>query len=322
MKSLLIFLDAVHDVVGDCAYYLTEQPSNTMTCNPYPSGKFFTRCVVEFSSTSGAPLRLAWFSRAKLGGSPQRIFSGFITKNTMVSVESELTITMKDTATSRDGFSGFFCQVSFFNGTILAKSQEIYLFPQYAFSNTLKKCDDQSMQSSHLTKCVDPNLSTEVLATSSSVPMTTSPTLQPMTNPSSEQTSLPQTSTSSSATTGPSSTTPLATTSSSPPAPQVVSAPSALPQSGSSLPLPFKMEPNSRNEVSTESEIGTGSSFDDEALLFLTLGAAVFLLILIASILFCCCLWSDQCRQCGYELCCSGELCCACCSCCLCLDDV
>ena len=430
--------------MGDCRYRLTEQPFNTMTCNPYPSGKFFTRCVVQFSTTEGGPLRLAWYSRAQLGGTPQRIFSGFVTKNTISSIESELTVQIKDIVSFCDGFSAYYCQVSFYNGTLLSRSQEIYLFPQYVFSNALKMCDEQRIQSSHIAKCVDPQFSTAEQATTlPSISMTTAPftTTQQTMNPISEVTTPPPTSmsplegttppvttktfsatteyspstkesspstenlpstttttetlppeiissqsmtTSSNAllTTKPSSltseshpvTTPLplvtenhpqttnnslSTTEASPSSllapessqttteslspttkasPLISTAPDSLPssqsdsQGASTAPQspqqpqpqatspPTDRDPTSNSGPSTESEIGSGR-FDDEALLFLTLGAAVFLLILIGCIVFCLCLWSDQCRQCSYEICCSDECCCMC-SCCLCLDDI
>ena len=430
-----------------------------MTCNPFLSGKFTTRCVVQFSTSEGGPLRLAWYSRAQLGGTSQRIFSGFITKNTVSSVESELIIQIKDTVTLCDGFSAYYCQVSFYNGTLLSKSQEIYLFPRYAFSNALRMCDEHSIQSSHIAECVDPQFSTTDLEapTPPSIPMTTSPltattvTLLPTKKPLSEVTTLPSTSmpplirmtpsvttktvptttehtlltesppiteshmtvpsvtkvsmtdtlpptmtssqsitTSSLLTTKPSSVTsesqpatpthPLTTeispqtTKSSPstmlteaslstaPSATTMSTPlvtesspttseSLMPvtESGSSPGPLISMTPDSPSpqsdsqavstappspqspplqapssttdgDPSTESEVGSGR-FDDEALLFLTLGAAIFLLILISCIVFCLCLWSDSCRQCGYEICCSDECCCTC-SCCLCLDDI
>ena len=436
-----------------------------MTCNPYLSGEFTTRCVVQFSTTEGSPLRLAWYSRAQLGGIPQRIFSGFITKNTVSSVESELTIQVKDTVTLCDGFSAYYCQVSFYNGTLLSKSQEIYLFPRYAFSNALKMCNEHSIQSSHIAECVDPQFSTtDMEATApSSIPTTISPltsttvTLPPTMKPLSEVTTPPSTSmppltrmtppvttktvstttehspgsvtessptvenhmtvpsmtevsttntlpptmtssqsmtTNSQLTTKPSLVTPESqqVTATHTPAPEMspqstkrspstelieanlpkaesstattMSPPLATEsspttseslttvaksgstsgplismtpdstslQSGSqdvstaappppqSPPLPQAPSPPTNWDPSTESEVGSGR-FDDEALLFLTLGAAVFLLILISCIVFCLCLWSDSCRQCGYEICCSDESCCTC-SCCLCLDDI
>lgn len=441
--------------MGDCRYRLTEQPSNTMTCNPYPSGKFFTRCVVQFSTTEGGPLRLVWYSRAQLGGTPQRIFSGFTTKNTVSRVESELIIQIKDTVSFCDGFSAYYCQISFYNGTLLSRSQEVYLFPQYAFSNALKMCDEQSIQSSQVTQCIDPQFSmAEQTTTFPSLSMTTatpfSATSQQTTNPPSKVTtlsstsmsplesttlpvttktltmtterSLPMTESSSSTenlletTTVPSTTivsttdtmttslqsmttsssalpitksssltsetylvasthplvtenppqitkhspsttevsplttsSPLTTESSQiiteslPPttntSPIISTTPDSLPspqsgsQGASTAPQPPQQpqsqavtspptnrDPISSSDPSAESEIGSGR-FDDEALLFLTLGAAAFLLILIGCIVFCLCLWSDQCRQCGYEICCSDECCCLC-SCCLCLDDI
>ena len=455
--------NVAHDVMGDCRYRLDEQPSSAMTCNPYPSGKFITRCVVKFSTTEGAPLNLAWYSRAQLGGTPQRLFSGFITRNTISSIESELTIQVKkDTVTSCEGFSGYFCRVSYYNGTLLSESQEIYLFPRFAISNFLVMCDEQSIQSTDVAKCVDPQFSTAEPTTLSSVPTTTSPatatTLQPMTDPPSTITTLSPTSVSPLASTTPPLTTEtvpatteqsptttetfpttaksvpttmtipsttkislattdnlspttnssLSTTTSSLPttkssssteslptmathpsttehnsspttkdspsttkvppltteaspttmssplttessqttteslppttktSPLTLTTPQSLPplasqdaSSASSTPQsPPPLSPTSPtssdptiNDPSTESEIGSGGGFDDEALLFLTLGAAAFILILIGGIVFCLCLWSSQCRQCGYEICCSDELCCTC-SCCLCFDDV
>ena len=148
-----------------------------MPCNPYPSGRLITRCVMEFSTTDGGPLSFAWYSRTQLGSIPQPVPSGFASSILGSKAESTLTIRLQNGTVSESAcgdFSGYFCRVSFHNGTILSNSQEVYLFPQYAISNSLGNCDMRSVQSSRVTKCVDPQFSTAEPVTPPLPPTTTS----------------------------------------------------------------------------------------------------------------------------------------------------
>ena len=166
-----------------CRYRFIEQPANTMSCNPYPSGQLITRCAVEVTTTDGTPLQISWHFRTELGGNPHPVsmdnISGHEFNSSMSSnAESTLTIQLQNGTSSGSthcgNFRGYFCRVTLRNGTILSDSQEIYLFPQYAISSTLKSCEKQHVQSSHTATCVDPDFSTMQSTNSPSSPMTTS----------------------------------------------------------------------------------------------------------------------------------------------------
>lgn len=364
--------------IDDCRYRLVEQPSKVIACNPYPVEKFVTRCVVEFSTEDRIPPLLAWYTRAQLGGPSQRIYSGYLTRNYISSVESELTVHL--TKDVENSFNVYFCQVAFCNGTVLSDSQDGYLFPAEALSNTLTACDEKSIQSTKEVKCIDPKYAKPIPMIPSSIPMTsssnspaattkvefsqtlpptatisgyppiTTPTNPPTTQPSRLPTSIPNdpltTMTphpSKNTQTDPPTTSPphlpstaspdlLQTTStsistSSDPPPALINSPNPavaidrlleLQSLSSHLALPQAQPTGS----SPPPDAGTsGETFDDEALLFLTVGAAIFILIIVYFIIFCLCLWSRQCRECGYNFCCSED-CCCCCVCNCCLDDV
>ena len=166
-----------------CRYRFIEQPANTMNCNPYPSGRLITRCAMEFTMTDGTPLEILWHFRTELGGNPHPVsmdsISGHeLNSSTSSKAESILTIQLQNGTSSGftqcGNFRGYFCRVTLRNGTILSDSQEIYLFPQYAISNTLKNCEKQHVQSSHTATCVDPDFSMTQSTNSPSSPTTTS----------------------------------------------------------------------------------------------------------------------------------------------------
>ena len=107
----------------------------------------------------GSPLSLAWYSKAHLDSSPERILNGFLSTNERHRVSSVLTIDLTSAApTSYEGYR-YFCRVMFANGTLLAESQEVYLFPRDPIMNVLEYdiCDEGSVQSTQLEDCVDSN---------------------------------------------------------------------------------------------------------------------------------------------------------------------
>ena len=378
--------------IDDCRYRLVEQPPKVIACNPYPVGKFVTRCVVEFSTEEGIPPHLAWYTRAQLGGPSRRIYSGYLSRYHISSVESELTVHL--TKEMENSFTVYFCQVAFCNGTVLSDSQEGYLFPADALSNTFTACDEKGVQATKEVKCIDPR---PIPTTPSSIPMTSSSNSPPVTMKVEFSQTLPQTATTSGSLTtipqtdsqttihtdlpistptnpptikpprlptippnDPLTTIPLhpskISTQTDPPTtsppdllpPSTVSpdllqtTPTFISMSSDSTPA-LVNSPNSAinigpplelQSVSSHSALpqaqptgsspppdaGTsGETFDDEVLLFLTVGATIFILIIVYFIIFCLCLWSRQCRECSYNFCCSED-CCCCCVCCL--DDV
>ena len=341
---------------------------------------------MEFTTTEGTPLVLDWYHKDHLESSSKQLYHGYSAKNTISSIESELTIQLtNDTA---DSFHVYFCRVSFSNGTHLADSDKAYLFPQDLLSNQLKACEDEDVQSTNKDECIDPKLS--VTSTEPTATTTTVATLPEMTDAESSdtptepiattttvatlpdttetqssdtptesitttiQTTLPDT-TEDSVTTTESTTTTIQTTlpdTTIPPEDQTTTVATSdvsytttetstttfelsttdgssidtstteqaiATQSTSSTdeivasstnPIP----PVLKDSPSTAAQVGDGGSFDDEALIILTVGAAVFILIISCLVVFCLCLWSRQCRECGYNFCCTEEGCC--CGCC------
>ena len=167
-------------VTGECRYQFVEQPPNFITCNPYPSGRFTTRCAVEVSTSEGSPLSFSWYSRTQLGRSPQAVPRGVFSSILGSKAQSTLTIhlhngTAPDGLSDCENFRGYFCQVRFHNGTILSESQEVYLFPRYAISSVFRNCNRQSVQSSGTAVCIDPNFSapTELSTNQSPLDLTT-----------------------------------------------------------------------------------------------------------------------------------------------------
>ena len=166
-----------------CRYRFIEQPANTMSCNPYPSGRLISRCAVEFTTTDGTPLQISWHFRTELGGNPHPVSMDNISShefNSSMSSKAESTLTIQlqngtsSGSTHCGNFRGYFCRVTLRNGTILSDSQEIYLFPEYTISSNLKNCEKQHVQSSHTATCVDSDFSTTQSINSPSSPMTTS----------------------------------------------------------------------------------------------------------------------------------------------------
>ena len=400
--------------MDNCRYYLTEQPTSVVSCNPYPFGKFVTRCLVEFSTKEGSPLTVAWYTRANIGGNPQQIFNGFNSRNTVSSVESELTVRLNENMV--DSFRTYFCRVSFANGTVLSDSREAYLLSKKSMSHDFKICDDGSVQSTKESKCIDPINTQPVVSTSPpattstelTTPQTTTDLLKTTTTDKSRATTPNQpdqlisttivpdppipTNPVQLTTTGPDSLTTTAvdemsttptdlptTTSIDPLTTSTLGGPSTIastdqkttsptdpdvpitttigvlattifdllqtviPSENSpspnthkrqttfepSIPLPMSSDPLSSSaspqaqpsDSSPPGDVGaSGGQFDDEALLFLTIGAAVFIFIMVYFIVFCLCLWSRQCRECGYNFCCANDLCGCACNCCL--DDI
>lgn len=339
-----VLLQTVATIAFCCRYQLVEQPPNMVACNPYPSGQFITRCVVDFSTTVSGPLNFAWYLRTQLGSAPQHVPSGFVFSVLGSKAESTLTVHLQNGTESTCGdFRAYFCRVSFLNGTILSDSQEVFLLPRYAISSNLKNCDKQSVQSSHTVTCVDPNFSTVELTTPPSSSTTTS------TSSSSTTTMLPPTATSiPMETTTLSSQVPTITMQSDPAAPKTTFdqtspptvpsqqlpmtttpplqddnvpktpflAPKDLPTTSSeSLPpqIPLTTSTDrqfsSKNPSANEADTSTGDDslpFNlDDIWLYLAIGVVIVLIMIVVILLLCLCLWNRVCQKSKYCTCCS-----------------
>ena len=293
-----------------CRYRFVEQPSNAIMCNPYPIGRFITRCVVDFSTQEGIPLSLTWHTKEHSNSPPLLLTSDFTTVNGDSSVRSELNIALPaDMAETYEGYR-YFCRVNFYNGTILKESQEFYLFPQSVVTTVLDypTCDQGSAQSTLFEECIDPNYSsappiTITTAVAETTPqLTTSPrTTPPPTTP--PPTTPPPTTP---PPTTPPPTTPPPTTPPPPPPttpPPTTSSPTTPPPPPTTPPPPPPT--TTPPEIDDVSSANKALTFDEEILLYSAIGAAVVLIVVVVVLLLCLCLWNRVCRQSKYCTCCS-----------------
>ena len=151
-----LFFHAVD--ICSCKYRFIEQPANAVMCNPYDVGWLVTSCAVEFTTTEGIPLNLAWYRRDTSDSPPEVLIREFTTVNGESNVRSELNFTL--TETMPETFEGhrYFCRVSFSNGTVIQDSQEFYLFSREVIMNVLDfpTCVNDSIQSVPFEECIDP----------------------------------------------------------------------------------------------------------------------------------------------------------------------
>ena len=126
-------------------------------CNPYDVGWLATSCAVEFTTTEGIPLNLAWYMRDTSDSPPEVLPGGFINVNQDSRVRSELNFTLTETPDTFEGHR-YFCRVSFSNGTVIQDSQEFYLFSRDVIMNVLDfpTCVNDSIQSAPFEECIDP----------------------------------------------------------------------------------------------------------------------------------------------------------------------
>ena len=280
-----------------CRYRFVEQPSNAVMCNPYPTGRFITRCIVDYSTTEGIPLSIIWQSRERSGSNPQPLNVGISTTAEVNRIRSELTIPLAEA--TYEGHR-FFCSVNFRNGTLVRNSQEFYLFPHSVLMGPpldYPDCDESSAQSTLIEECIDPNYGQR--------PTTPPPTTPPPTTAPQTTTPPPTTTTTLPPTTPPQTTTPPETTTIMEAPPTTILPPPTMPPPTTPPPPPPPPPTTTLPPTTTRPVSATRNpfTFEEEILLYSSIVAAVILIVVIVVLVLCLCCWNRVCQRSQYCTC-------------------